>query len=57
MKCNQEKCEKESTHRVFWPGREPLEMCADCTAKAEGVGRAIGCYIYTQPIIELSEKP
>lgn len=43
MACNQETCDREATHVVFWPGRvPPPEMCAEHAAKAERIGGALG---------------
>lgn len=49
-KCIQENCDEQASVRVFWPGREPMDMCVACAEKARGVGLAIGCYIHMEPI-------
>lgn len=49
-RCYSRDCINQPSRRVFWPGKEPAEMCEACTQKALAVGRAIGCYIHTEPL-------
>jgi len=45
------KCGKPVVARVFWPGREPILMCAEHARAASSVGTAMGCYIHSEPAV------
>lgn len=48
MKCQTQSCNSDAVARVFWPGREPMPMCAICAARAKTVASAIGCYVHAE---------
>src|SRR5216117_1035684 len=50
MKCCQQDCTDEATHKVFWPGREILVMCQLDKIKAQALAAAMGCFIYTEEL-------
>ena len=55
MKCGQQKCDKEATHRFFWPGAEPLPSCSECKAKALGAARAMGFHLHVEELPTTAE--
>ena len=55
--CQQTDCDVKSTHRVFWPGREPMELCMKCADRAKGVSMAMGFYLHMEPLGDDGDKP
>jgi hypothetical protein len=51
-KCGQANCEKPATHRMFWPGSEPLPICEDCKPKAERIAGAMGFHLHFEDLKE-----
>jgi hypothetical protein len=45
-------CGEPAVMRVFWPGREPLAMCAKHAGMALGVAAAMGMHLHTEPAAE-----
>jgi hypothetical protein len=43
------RCDEPTVARVFWPGREPLVMCAKHERGARTVAAAIGLHLHTEP--------
>ena len=52
MKCNQIGCDEVATHKVFWPGREPLPTCKEHTQIAVRIAWSMGLYVHTEEIEE-----
>lgn len=51
MKCGQQTCNKEATHRFFWPGKtEPTSACSECKAKALNISRAMGFHLHVEDL-------
>lgn len=48
MKCNQMGCSSIATHRVFWPGREPLPTCWFHVQIAIGIANSMGLYVHAE---------
>lgn len=48
MKCCQEKCDKEATHYVFWPGQDKKEMCEEDSKRAIAISMALGFNLYVE---------
>lgn len=49
MKCKSNKCEKEVTCHVFWPGKT-TEMCATCALRATNTATHMGFALDIRPI-------
>lgn len=46
MRCQQNKCEKEATHRFTWPGQPEAIACEEHATKAERIADAMGMYLH-----------
>ncbi len=42
MKCDTTTCEGEAGWRYTWPGRNEMQVCTRCAARATGVAEAMG---------------
>ena len=50
--CNQENCDDEATHRIYWPGEpQPLPMCALHSKLAQKVLGVLGTPAPVEKII------
>lgn len=56
MRCSQEKCENIATHRMFWPGREPMYICYTCLSKAQMIATTMGFYLHTEKLVGESQN-
>lgn len=54
MNCKQRNCDNVATHRVFWPGNEPLETCKIHAQTALTMANAMGFHLHVE---ELPYKP
>jgi len=43
--CEQEDCRRTASHRIFWPGREPLRLCPLCCLRAVTVATGMGFHL------------
>ena len=46
-----EKCQEMATIRRFWPGKEPDLVCFDHAHDTQQIAKAMGIYIYLEPIL------
>ena len=49
MKCNQEGCEKEATHRFYWSDG-PHESCEEHARGASALGNVMGLYVRVESL-------
>jgi hypothetical protein len=54
VECGQKSCEATATDRMFWPGNPPISVCEPCKQKALGIARAMGFFLHTEPINDVS---
>lgn len=52
-KCQGSQCGRNAAAKVYWPGREPLDMCVECSDWSRRIGEAIGLNI---PVTEYPES-
>ena len=52
MICQTSDCQIDATHRLFWPGKEPLAVCQRHQEWALEVAKAMSFYLHTELIIE-----
>jgi hypothetical protein len=58
MKCQQQNCNEDATHKVYWPGKpEPLLMCARHKRVSEYLADAMGMNLCVEPIASFDEAP
>ena len=50
MAANEDRCPMLATQLMFWPGREPLDICDLCGRTGRGIADALGCYVYFEQI-------
>jgi hypothetical protein len=49
--CSTATCHAVATHRVFWPGRDPLGMCEACARRAQRISAAMGFHLVIEPAL------
>jgi hypothetical protein len=54
--CGQQTCDESATHRVFWPGRDPINACLNCADKAKGISAAMGFHLVVEPLAEREKQ-
>ena len=58
IKCDQEDCDKEAIHTVFWPGKNPPPVyCEKHAEKAIYILKAMGVPVNFRPIVFSPPKP
>jgi hypothetical protein len=45
MKCGQKACNEEAVQRMYWPGRDPMQVCNKCGLRAGAIANAMGFYL------------
>lgn len=48
MNDDKPRCREPATLKVYWPGREPLNMCPRHGGMAVNVSTALGTYLHTE---------
>jgi hypothetical protein len=43
-------CNEKASHRAFWPGCEPIDICQKHVVQLRNVAAALGFYCHTEPV-------
>jgi len=50
MECGQLDCEKEATHRLFWPGKDPAPSCEEHKELGVTLSLAMGFSLFVDDL-------
>jgi len=51
LPCSTATCHATATHRVFWPGRDPLGMCEACARRAQRISASMSFHLVIEPAL------
>lgn len=55
--CGQDNCGEASSHKMYWPGREPIAVCPGHKARAESIADAMGFRLTFEPVETAKVSP